>query len=216
MCPGSRLPFDLRAGRPRRLQGAKARGWRRATGRCGRVGGRGRPQGRGRIARLADGDADGVARHTRTLLSSYQRRGRRRVLRRYLEGRSGGRPDRLPLQRGKPLEFVPRAPPFGAGSDPSNITDAGYPYGSIQVPGGTEPIVLHRDAVSGGGYSMVGTVISADMDVSRRCSRTISPALLWSTWRPRSKRAPSIRRATPGCGRCCPRSCQGAVQVRPR
>src|SRR3712207_7638602 len=29
--------------------------------------------------------------------------------------------------------------------------DACYPYGSIQVPGGTEPIVLHRDAVSGGG-----------------------------------------------------------------
>jgi biotin-dependent carboxylase-like uncharacterized protein len=66
---------------------------------------------------------------------------------------------------GQPLDFVPREPPFGAGSDPSNITDACYPYGSIQVPGGTEPIVLHRDAVSGGGYFMVGTVISADMDV---------------------------------------------------
>ena len=66
---------------------------------------------------------------------------------------------------GKPLHFVPREPPFGAGSDPSNITDACYPYGSIQVPGGTEPIVLHRDAVSGGGYFMVGTVISADMDL---------------------------------------------------
>lgn len=66
---------------------------------------------------------------------------------------------------GKPLEFVPRAQPFGAGSDPSNIVDACYPYGSIQVPGGTEPIVLHRDAVSGGGYFMVGTVISADMDL---------------------------------------------------
>ncbi|WP_316168587.1 MULTISPECIES: biotin-dependent carboxyltransferase family protein [unclassified Bradyrhizobium] len=66
---------------------------------------------------------------------------------------------------GKPLEFMPREPPFGAGSDPSNITDACYPYGSIQVPGGTEPIVLHRDAVSGGGYFMVGTVISADMDL---------------------------------------------------
>jgi biotin-dependent carboxylase-like uncharacterized protein len=66
---------------------------------------------------------------------------------------------------GKPLEFVPRKPPFGAGSDPSNIVDACYPYGSIQVPGGTEPIVLHRDAVSGGGYFMVGTVISADMDL---------------------------------------------------
>jgi biotin-dependent carboxylase-like uncharacterized protein len=66
---------------------------------------------------------------------------------------------------GKPLEFVPREPPFGAGSDPSNITDACYPYGSIQVPGGTEPIVLHRDAVSGGGYFQVGTVISADMNL---------------------------------------------------
>jgi allophanate hydrolase subunit 2 len=66
---------------------------------------------------------------------------------------------------GKPLEFEPREPPFGAGSDPSNIVDACYPYGSIQVPGGTEPIVLHRDAVSGGGYFMVGTVISADMDL---------------------------------------------------
>jgi biotin-dependent carboxylase-like uncharacterized protein len=66
---------------------------------------------------------------------------------------------------GKPLDFVPREQPFGAGSDPSNIVDACYPYGSIQVPGGTEPIVLHRDAVSGGGYFMVGTVISADMDL---------------------------------------------------
>lgn len=66
---------------------------------------------------------------------------------------------------GRPLEFVPREPPFGAGSDPSNIVDACYPYGSIQVPSGTEPIVLHRDAVSGGGYFMIGTVISADMDL---------------------------------------------------
>ena len=65
---------------------------------------------------------------------------------------------------GEALEFVPRKQPFGAGSDPSNIVDACYPYGSIQVPGGTEPIVLHRDAVSGGGYFMIGTVISADMD----------------------------------------------------
>lgn len=66
---------------------------------------------------------------------------------------------------GRALEFVPRKQPFGAGSDPSNIVDACYPYGSIQVPGGSEPIVLHRDAVSGGGYMMVGTVISADMDL---------------------------------------------------
>ena len=69
------------------------------------------------------------------------------------------------FQKGRPLEFNDREQPFGAGSDPSNIVDSCYPYGSIQVPGGTEPIVLHRDAVSGGGYCMIGTVISADMDL---------------------------------------------------
>ena len=69
------------------------------------------------------------------------------------------------FRSGHPLEFVERQQPFGAGSDPSNIVDSCYPYGSIQVPGGTEPIILHRDAVSGGGYFMVGTVISADMDL---------------------------------------------------
>jgi len=69
------------------------------------------------------------------------------------------------FQGGRKLEFVEREQPFGAGADPSNITDACYPYGSVQVPSGTEPIVLHRDAVSGGGYFMIGTVISADMDL---------------------------------------------------
>ncbi len=69
------------------------------------------------------------------------------------------------FQGGRPMEFVPREQPFGAGSDPSNITDACYPYGSVQVPSGTEPIILHRDAVSGGGYFMIGTIISADMDL---------------------------------------------------
>lgn len=66
---------------------------------------------------------------------------------------------------GRALEFVDREQPFGAGADPSNIVDGGYSYGSIQVPGGTEPIVLHRDAVSGGGYFTLGAVISADMDL---------------------------------------------------
>lgn len=66
---------------------------------------------------------------------------------------------------GRKLSFIEREQPFGAGSDPSNIVDSCYPYGSIQVPGGTEPIILHRDAVSGGGYFMLGTVISADMDL---------------------------------------------------
>jgi len=65
---------------------------------------------------------------------------------------------------GRALDFVDRDQPFGAGSDPSNIVDGCYSYGSIQVPGGTEPIILHRDAVSGGGYFTLGAIISADMD----------------------------------------------------
>lgn len=66
--------------------------------------------------------------------------------------------------KGATLALLEREQPFGAGSDPSNIVDAPYPIGSIQVPGGVEPIILHRDAVSGGGYAMIATVISADMD----------------------------------------------------
>jgi biotin-dependent carboxylase-like uncharacterized protein len=66
---------------------------------------------------------------------------------------------------GRAMTFNERVQPFGAGSDPSNIVDACYPIGSIQIPAGKEPIVLHRDAVSGGGYATIGTVISADMDL---------------------------------------------------
>ncbi|MER2299230.1 MAG: biotin-dependent carboxyltransferase family protein [Pseudomonas sp.] len=66
---------------------------------------------------------------------------------------------------GGALSFQAREQPFGAGSDPSNIVDSCYPIGSIQVPAGLEPIILHRDAVSGGGYAMIGTVISADLDL---------------------------------------------------
>ena len=66
--------------------------------------------------------------------------------------------------RGGELKFVPREQPAGAGSDPANVVDFGYPVGSIQVPGGVEPIVLMNDAVTGGGYATIGTVISVDRD----------------------------------------------------
>jgi biotin-dependent carboxylase-like uncharacterized protein len=66
--------------------------------------------------------------------------------------------------RGGELKFVEREQPAGAGSDPANVVDFGYPIGSIQVPGGVEPIVLMNDAVTGGGYATIGTVISADRD----------------------------------------------------
>ena len=67
-------------------------------------------------------------------------------------------------RKGRVLMFRKRKQPLGAGSDPFNIVDAGYPYGSIQVPSHLEPIILHRDAVPGGGNAIIGTVIGADMD----------------------------------------------------
>ena len=67
--------------------------------------------------------------------------------------------------RGGSLDFVEREQPFGAGSDPANVVDLGYPIGSIQVPGGDEPIVLLGDAVTGGGYVTIGTVVSTDRDL---------------------------------------------------
>lgn len=67
--------------------------------------------------------------------------------------------------QGPQLECVEREPPFGAGSDPTNVVDSGYPVGSIHTTGpGVEPILLPNDAVSGGGYATIGTVITADLD----------------------------------------------------
>jgi biotin-dependent carboxylase-like uncharacterized protein len=66
--------------------------------------------------------------------------------------------------RGDSLEFVDRPQPFGAGSGAANVVDLGYPVGSIQVTGGGEPVVLLNDAVTGGGYATLGTVVSADRD----------------------------------------------------
>jgi biotin-dependent carboxylase-like uncharacterized protein len=65
---------------------------------------------------------------------------------------------------GPPLEYVERDAPFGAGADPSNVVDLGYPVGSIQVPSGQELICLLRDGVTGGGYATIGTVIGVDID----------------------------------------------------
>ena len=66
---------------------------------------------------------------------------------------------------GPKLEFKPR-PTYlveQAGADPSNIVDDTIPVGGIQVPSGLEPIVLHVDGPSLGGYAKIATVISADL-----------------------------------------------------
>lgn len=66
---------------------------------------------------------------------------------------------------GEPLDFVAREQPFGAGSDPSNVVSLGYPLGSLQTPNGSELICVLRDAVTGGGYVTLATVVTADLDV---------------------------------------------------
>ena len=81
---------------------------------------------------------------------------------------------------------------FGAGSDPSNIVDAGYPLGAIEIPGGNEPILLHRDAPTMGGFAMVAVTVRADLDVVgqympgetvRFCAVTRNEALgLWKEY----------------------------------
>lgn len=63
--------------------------------------------------------------------------------------------------------FEEREQPFGAGPDVTNVVDLGYPVGSIQLAG--QPIVLMRDAVTGGGYATIGTVVSPDRDVLSQC-----------------------------------------------
>ncbi|HYY47963.1 MAG TPA: biotin-dependent carboxyltransferase family protein [Thermoplasmata archaeon] len=66
---------------------------------------------------------------------------------------------------GPQLECVKRTPPFGAGSDPTNVVDSGYPVGSVHTTGpGVEPILLPNDAVSGGGFATIGTVVTVDLD----------------------------------------------------
>ncbi len=66
---------------------------------------------------------------------------------------------------GPKIEWTITENVFGAGSDPSNIVDAGYPLGAIEIPGGNDPILLHRDAPTMGGYAMVGVTARADMDL---------------------------------------------------
>ncbi len=108
-------------------------------------------------------------REVRVMLGLYSHRLTEDSLGRFFseEWVVGSEADRMGyrFKGGQPLKFVEREAPFGAGSDPSNIVDSSYAYGSIQVPSGTEPIILHRDAVSAGGYFTLGAVISADMDL---------------------------------------------------
>jgi len=156
--PGSRSTYGLGAFggfQGRKLQvgdivpvGTR-KGSRSSAGAC-RTGSRCRCQG-ARIARVP-----GLYFH-RIATSPH------RLFRGYLGRGAGSRSHRLSLQAGPPLKFKERKQPFGAGSDPSNIVDAVYPYGSIQVPGGSS-----RSSCTGtpfrARYAMIERSSSADMD----------------------------------------------------
>jgi biotin-dependent carboxylase-like uncharacterized protein len=133
--------------------GASARG---AAAREGlRVDARLRP----RLPRVAE---------VRVLLGLFDHRLTKSSLERFLdtEWRVTTDADRVGYRyRGAELDFVEREPPFGVGDAPWNTPSLNYPVGVIQVPGGVEPIVLMKDAVTGGNYASVGTVISADLDL---------------------------------------------------
>ena len=86
-----------------------------------------------------------------------------RVLRDHVAGDAGRQPDRLPLPRWGAALRRPHAAPRG-GQRSGERDGHRLPVGSIQVPGGVEPIALLADAVTGGGYATIATIISADLD----------------------------------------------------
>lgn len=50
------------------------------------------------------------------------------------------------------------------GSGPTDIIEDGNAIGAIQIAGGTEPIIMLRDAPSSGAYAKIATVVSADLE----------------------------------------------------
>lgn len=87
---------------------------------------------------------------------------------------------------GATVAFKEFEPPFGAGSNASNVVDIVYPIGAIMVPNEKELILLLRDATTGGGYVTIGTAINADLDLvaqsrpnakTRFCCVTVDQAI---------------------------------------
>ncbi|MET1177221.1 biotin-dependent carboxyltransferase family protein [Peribacillus simplex] len=66
---------------------------------------------------------------------------------------------------GPSVTFTEQYPPFGAGTSFSNVVDFAYPIGSVMFTNEEELIVLHNDAMTGGGFVTIGTVISQDLDL---------------------------------------------------
>lgn len=53
--------------------------------------------------------------------------------------------------------------------NPKELVSEGMTFGSIQVPASGQPIVMMADCPTTGGYSKIGTVISADLPLLAQC-----------------------------------------------
>jgi len=94
----------------------------------------------------------------------------------WIPGKVAPEADRIGYRsRAAAVSIRPREPPFGAGSIPPTSPMTAIRYGSIQVHGGTEPIVLHLDAVSAEATSWSARVISADNGSDRTAFSPIRP-----------------------------------------
>ena len=51
----------------------------------------------------------------------------------------------------------------------TELISEGMTFGSIQVPASGQPIVMMADCPTTGGYSKIGTVISADLPLLAQC-----------------------------------------------
>ena len=163
----ARQPLDLCARRARRLRGPQARGRRRAAGRQLRSRCKRRPRARRPTCARPIRKLARAARAARPLLAPHHRRSAARRSSR-TPGRSRRRPtaSAIASARGGRSIFVASASSRSAPAPirPTSSMPA-IPTARSRCPAALEPIVLHRDAVSGGGYAMIGTVISADMDL---------------------------------------------------
>ena len=51
----------------------------------------------------------------------------------------------------------------------ADILSEGTPFGSIQVPGDGQPVILMADRQATGGYAKIGVVTSADLPLLAQC-----------------------------------------------
>ena len=138
---------------------------------------------------------------------------RQELLRGHLDGRTGGRPHRLPLPQGAAAVFPRAQAALWRGL--RSVEHRRCRLSLRLDPGAGRPRADHPASRRG-----VGRRLRHDRHGDQRRHGPLAQMQPNNLARfvevdmaARSKRAPSIRRGTPGCGRCCPRSCHGAVQV---